>query len=293
MRRHYNIFYFIGQALRGLWRNGVMSFASIAVLMSCLVVIGGFTLLVYNIDENLEQFGLMNDLVVLLDYDLSEEEIVAIGDQLSKLDNLATIERVTKSQGLVFMKEKYDVYDDVTEEENPLSDKYDLTYLSTEKVPEMKYQINQIEGVRKVNDRLDLATTIESFKSGIMMIFVWFLIILAVVSVFIIVNTIKLSVFARRHEISVMRYVGATGWFITLPFVIEGIIIGLLASAIAFFVEWYFYGYIETLVMSDLQMLTIVTFNELKKYVLAGFIALGIFTGIVGSSISLGKYLKS
>ena len=157
----------------------------------------------------------------------------------------------------------------------------------------MKYQINQIEGVRRVNDRLDLATTIESFKSGIMMIFVWFLIILAVVSVFIIVNTIKLSVFARRHEISVMRYVGATGWFITLPFLIEGIVIGLLASAAAFFVEWYFYGYIETMVMSDLQMITIVTFNELKKYVLIGFGALGIFTGIVGSSISLGKYLKS
>ena len=293
MKRHYNLFYFIGQAFRGLWRNGVMTFASIAVLMSCLVVIGGFSLLVYNIDVNLEQFGLMNDLVVLLDYDLSEEEIVAIGDQLSKLDNLESIKRVTKSEGLAFMKEKYEVYDDVTEEENPLSDKYDLTYLSTEKVPEMKYQINQIEGVRKVNDRLDLATTIESFKSGIMMIFVWFLIILAVVSVFIIVNTIKLSVFARRHEISVMRYVGATGWFITLPFLIEGIVIGLLASAAAFFVEWYFYGYIETMVMSDLQMITIVTFNELKKYVLIGFGALGIFTGIVGSSISLGKYLKS
>jgi len=90
-----------------------------------------------------------------------------------------------------------------------------------------------------------------------------------------------------------MRYVGATGWFITLPFLIEGIVIGLLASAAAFFVEWYFYGYIETLVMSDLQMITIVTFGEIKKYVLIGFAALGIFTGIVGSSISLGKYLKS
>ncbi len=291
--RRYNLFYFIGQALRGLWRNGVMSFASIAVLMSCLVVIGGFTLLVHNIDVNLEQFGLMNEVVVYLDFELNEEEIVAIGDQLSGLENLDTIERITKSQGLASMKEKYDVYDDVTEEENPLSDSYVLTYLSTEKVPEMKYQINQIPGVRKINDRLDLATTIESFKSGIMMIFVWFLIILAVVSVFIIVNTIKLSVFARRHEISVMRYVGATGWFITLPFVIEGIIIGLLASGIAFFVEWYFYGYIETLVMNDLQMITIVTFSELKKFVLAGFMALGIFTGIVGSSISLGKYLKS
>lgn len=290
--RRYSIFYFIGQAFKGLWRNGVMTFASIAVLMSCLVVIGGFTLLVYNIDINLEQFGLMNELVVFLNHDLSEEEITGIGEQLSSLDNLATIDRVTKAEGLASMKEKYEVYADVTEEENPLSDSYVLTYADTEKVPEMKYQINQIEGVKKIRDRLDLATSIESFKSGIMMIFVWFLIILAVVSVFIIVNTIKLSVFARRHEISVMRYVGATGWFITLPFLIEGIIIGLLASAIAFFVEWYFYGYIETMVMSDLQMITIAAFGEIKKFVLAGFIALGIFTGIVGSSISLGKYLR-
>ena len=290
--RRYSIFYFIGQAFKGLWRNGVMTFASIAVLMSCLVVIGGFTLLVYNIDINLEQFGLMNELVVFLNHDLSEEEITGIGEQLSSLDNLATIDRVTKAEGLASMKEKYEVYADVTEEENPLSDSYVLTYADTEKVPEMKYQINQIEGVKKIRDRLDLATSIESFKSGIMMIFVWFLIILAVVSVFIIVNTIKLSVFARRHEISVMRYVGATGWFITLPFLIEGIIIGLLASAIAFFVEWYFYGYIETMVMSDLQMITIAAFSEIQKFVLAGFIALGIFTGIVGSSISLGKYLR-
>ncbi len=291
--RHYSIFYFIGQALRGLWRNGVMSFASIAVLMSCLVVIGGFSLLVYNIDINLEQFGLMNELVVFLDKDLAEEQIVEIGNTLQHLENLDTIERITKEQGLAQMKEQYTQYQDVPEEQNPLSDSYLLTYKETEKVPEMKYQINQIDGVRKIRDRLDLATTIESFKGGIMMIFVWFLAILAVVSVFIIVNTIKLSVFARRHEISVMRYVGATGWFITLPFVIEGIIIGLLASGVAFFVEWYFYGYIETMVMSDLQMLVIASFDAIRNYVLVGFLGLGIFTGIVGSSISLGKYLRS
>ncbi len=291
--KHYSIFYFIGQALRGLWRNGVMSFASIAVLMSCLVVIGGFSLLVYNIDINLEQFGLMNELVVFLDPDMPEEQIVEIGETLRHLENLDTIERVTKEEGLAYMQSKSDIYDDLPGDTNPLPDKYVLTYKDTAKVPEMKYQINQIDGVTSLRDRLDLATTIESFKSGIMMIFVWFLAILAVVSVFIIVNTIKLSVFARRHEISVMRYVGATGWFITLPFVIEGIIIGLLASGVAFFVEWYFYGYIETMVMSDLQMLVIASFDAIRNYVLAGFIGLGIFTGIVGSSISLGKYLKS
>lgn len=290
--RRYNIFYFIGQALKGLWRNGVMTFASIAVLMSCLVVIGGFSLLVYNIDVNLEQFGLMNELVVFVDRELSEEEIVSIQGTLSSLDNLDSIERVTKSEGLAQMKEQYDTYDDVPEERNPLSDSFILTYTSTEKVPEMKYQINQIEGVTKIRDRLDLATSIESFKSGIMMIFIWFLVILAVVSIFIIVNTIKLSVFARRHEISIMRYVGATGWFITLPFLIEGIIIGLLASIVAFFVEWYFYGYVETLVMSDLKMITIAGFSAIQKYVLGGFVGLGIFTGVIGSSISLGKYLR-
>lgn len=290
--KRYNVFYFISQALKGLWRNGVMTFASIAVLMSCLVVIGGFTLLVYNINVNLEQFGLMNELVVFVDRDLEEEEIESIQNTLSSLDNLSSIERVTKSEGLASMKEQYEIYNDVTEEENPLPDSFVLTYANTEKVPEMKYQINQIEGVTKIRDRLDLATSIESFKSGIMMIFAWFLVILAVVSIFIIVNTIKLSVFARRHEISVMRYVGATGWFITLPFLIEGIIIGLLASIVAFFVEWYFYGYIETLVMSDLKMITIAGFAAIQKYVLFGFMGLGVFTGVVGSSISLGKYLK-
>ena len=290
--RRYNVFYFISQALKGLWRNGVMTFASIAVLMSCLVVIGGFSLLVYNINVNLEQFGLMNELVVFVDRELSEEEIVSIQGTLSSLDNLDSIQRVTKSEGLAQMKEQYDTYDDVPEEENPLSDSFVLTYTNTEKVPEMKYQINQIEGVTKIRDRLDLATSIESFKSGIMMIFAWFLVILAVVSIFIIVNTIKLSVFARRHEISVMRYVGATGWFITQPFLIEGIIIGLLASIVAFFVEWYFYGYVETLVMSDLKMITIVGYDTIRNYVLGGFVGLGIFTGVIGSSISLGKYLR-
>jgi len=290
--RRYSLFYFIGQAFRGLWRNGVMSFASIAILMSCLVVIGGFTLLVYNIDVNLEDFGLENEIVVYLDFDLEEEAIVSIGDKLKTLDNVEGIDRTTKSEGLQQMKNEYEVYADVTEEENPLSDSYTVIYLENEKVPELKYQIQQIEGIRKINDKADLASTMESFKNGIMLIFIWFLAILAIVSIFIIVNTIKLSVFARRHEISVMRYVGATGWFITLPFVIEGIIIGLVASVAGYFVEWYFYSYIETMVTTDLQMISIAAFDSIYLYVLAGFLGLGVITGIIGSSISLGKYLK-
>ncbi|MBQ5886396.1 MAG: ABC transporter permease, partial [Clostridia bacterium] len=117
--------------------------------------------------------------------------------------------------------------------------------------------------------------------------------ILSVVTLFVIINTIKLSVFSRRHEISIMRYVGATGWFITLPFVLEGIIIGLFASTAAYFIEWYFYLYVEKTVASELQMITIVGFDTLQMPLLVGFLGVGVLAGIVGSCISLGKYLKA
>ncbi len=290
--RRYNPFYFIGQAFEGLFRNSVMSFASVAVLMSLLVVIGGFTLLVTNIDVNLEQFGLINQIVVFCEPDASESEIEDIGIAIGKLDNIAKVEHVTKAEGLEQMKDQYDIYDDVDENNNPLPDSYVITYEENEKVVELDYQLKQIPGIAKVNNRLELATTIENFKHGVMLVFVWFLAILGVVSIFIIINTIKLSVFSRRNEISIMQYVGATGWFISLPYIIEGAVIGIVSSVAAYFIEWYIYSYIERLVMTDLQMITFLPFSDIRGFVLWGFIGLGVVTGVLGSVISLGRYLK-
>lgn len=295
--RRYNLFYFIGQSFQGLWRNGVMSFASIAVLMSCLVVLGGFALLVHNIDVNLEQFGLMNEIVVFVERDASEEEIQSIEDQIRALDNVASVTRTTKAEALEKMKaqsEEYaHLYEEITEEDNPLTDSFTIVYEDNDRVVTLAYLLGQIEGVRKVNNRLDLAVTISNFKSGVLLIFSWFLVILFVVSLFVIINTIKLSVFSRRSEISIMRYVGATGWFITLPFLFEGIIIGLVASTAAYFIEIYFYHYIEIMALSDLQMITIVPAAAVQNPLLWAFLAIGVLAGIVGSGISLGKYLKA
>ncbi|MBR5366279.1 MAG: permease-like cell division protein FtsX [Clostridia bacterium] len=290
--RRYNPFYFIGQAFEGLWRNGVMSFASIAVLTSLLVVIGGFTLLVTNIDVNLDEFGLINQIVVFCDPNATDEQITEIGEAIGKLDNIESVEHVTKEEGLEQMKAEYDIYDDVSEENNPLPDSFVITYLENEKVPNLDYQLNQIEGIAKVNNRLDLATKIEGFKRGVMLVFVWFLVILGVVSIFIIINTIKLSVFSRRNEISIMQYVGATGWFISLPYLIEGAIIGIVSSVAAYFIEWYIYSYIEEMVITDLQMISILQFSDIRAYVFWGFLGLGIITGVVGSIISLARYLR-
>ena len=105
------------------------------------------------------------------DKDATEDEIVAIGDKIGKLDNIEKIERVTKEEGLEYMKSKYDVYADVTNELNPLPDRYDITYIDNDKVSELDYQLRQIDGITKVNNRFELATTLENFKSGIMLVF--------------------------------------------------------------------------------------------------------------------------
>lgn len=291
--------YFISQSIKGLWRNGVMSFASIMVLMSCLVVIGGFSLIVINVDINLEQLGLMNEIAVFTDFELKgdDEALAGIENQIRSLENVASVKHVTPEQGLAnlsteFFGDNQELLEEYREN-NPLSDSYIITYKSNEDVTNLIYQLNQIEGIRRINDRHDLATKMENLKNGIMLVFIWFLIILFVVSLFVIINTIKLAVYSRRNEISVMRYVGATNWFITLPFVFEGIIIGIIAAFAAFFVEWYVYISIERMIITELQMIKLLSFSNINTYVLMGFIAIGICTGIIGSCISLGKYMKS
>jgi len=297
MKKHYSLTYFIGQSFKNIWRNGVMSFASMAVLMSCLIVLGGFALLVYNININLEEFGLLNEIVVFVDKDAAEDEIQEIENKIRSLENVSSVRRITKAEALEEMKnqsEEYkNLYDDITEENNPLSDSFVITYDDNDKVVTLAYLLGQIEGVRKVNNRMDLAVTISSFKNGVLLIFFWFLIILFVVSLFVIINTIKLSVFSRRNEISIMRYVGATGWFITLPFLFEGLIIGLVASSAAYLCEMYFYRYIETMVISELQMITIASFTTVQMPLLWIFLGIGVLTGVIGSGISLGKYLRA
>ena len=250
-----------------------------------------------NINLNLNSLGNLNQIVVFVNEDMTEEDIVAVGEKIASLDNVDTVERITKDEALRQLKaqagDKQDAYDYITDENNPLVDEFVISYSDPAKVVDLDYALKHMDGIAKVNNRLDLASQLESFRSGVLMIFVWFLAVLIIVTVFIIVNTIKLSVYSRRHEITVMRYVGATGMFIAAPFILEGIILGIFSAILSYFLEWYAYYYVEQKISSDLQMISFVGFSEVSGYVLGGFIALGILTGIVGSLLSLGKYLKA
>lgn len=299
MRKHYSLRYFTGQAMTGLWRNGVMSVASVAVLMSCLVVLGCFALLLVNINVNLDNVAQLNQIVVYCEYDLDEAAVEEIGSQIEELDYIDSVTRVTKEEALETMREQSgeyeELYSGITEENNPLSDSFEIMYKGTDEteVFDLEAQLRSIEGVRKINSVYQVAKTLDNLKSGIMLVFLWFLIILFVVSIFVIINTIKLAVYSRRNEISVMRYVGATNWFITMPFILEGVLIGIFASLIGFAVETYIYNYVEKMALVDLQMITVLSYGKIAIPLFFGFVVIGVITGIIGSVASLRKYLKS
>ncbi len=299
MKRRYSVRFFLEQAFKGLTRNSVMSVASIAVLMSCLIVLGSFSLLIFNINVNLNKVAELNEIMVYCDYDLTKKEVDAVEDAISSLDNVGSLKRITKDESLQKMKDESgeyaDLYDDITEENNPLCDSFEIIYkdLDETAVFNLEAELRNIEGVRKINSVYKVAKTIDSLKSGVLLVFIWFLVILFVVSVFVIINTIKLAVYSRKNEITVMRYVGATNTFITLPFIFEGVIIGVAASALAFAIQSYIYRYVVAMAATDMQMITVLSYNEVYPTLIAGFLAIGIFTGVIGSVASLNKYLKS
>lgn len=271
-----------------------MTVASVTVLMSCLVLIGSFSALVYNIDRNLEEVGVLNEISVVVDYDTDEDTVAAIGEQIRSLDNVANVEFVSKEQALESERERYAEYAylfDELKEDNPLPDIYRVTYASNENVETLVYQLGQIDHV-KVKSRIDIAKDIENLKSGISLVFIWFLVILFIVSIFIIINTIKLTVEARAREIEAMRYIGATNFFMSAPFILEGALIGVIAAALASLIGSNLYLYVYHAVSNNYRMISVVPFDQLRSYMLIGFFSVGILAGVIGSAISLRKYKR-
>lgn len=299
MRKHYSTRYFLRQAFTSLWRNGVMSVASIAVLMSCLVVLGCFALLVVNIDINLDNVAKLNEIWVFCDRELSDEEVTKIGREIKSLEYVESCKRITKDESLQNLKKQSpdhaEVYDDFSDENNPLCESFEVIYKGTDEteVYNLESQLRNIKGVTKINSVYQTAKTIDKFKNGTMLVCIWFLIILFVVSVFVIINTIKLAVHARSYEISVMRYIGATNGFITTPFVFEGIIIGVFASIIAFGIDTYIYIYLEKTAMAEIAIIELLPYVKAAPFMAVGFLIVGILTGIIGSIASVRKNLKS
>ena len=225
------------------------------------------------------------------------DSLAAIDADLRAMNNVASVEFTSKATGLEEIKAQYSDYPAMFDnyKTNTLPDKFTITYKDNAGLISLKYDLEHYNGkLYKVICYTEVAERMESIRSGVIFVFGWLMIILLVVSVFVIVNTIKLSVYSRKNEIFVMRYVGATGWVIAMPFIFEGAIIGTLSAVISYFLEKLIYNYFTSVISENFaNLIVIVPFDSIKGYMLIFFLAVGILTSVLGSFFSVSKYKKA
>lgn len=287
----------LSQAFMGMLRNGLVTLISTLVLISCLLFVGSFALIEQNVAYNLEDVSNLNEIEVFLEYDADAATVARVQETILGLDNVSSVEYVSKKDGLVDMQGEFAEYaflfEDITDAENPLSDMFRVLYADNALATSLDYELKQIEGVRKVNSRLDIAATVESLEGGISVIFVWFTVLCIVVCMFVIMNTIKLSIYSRREEITIMRYIGASRAYIAAPFVMEGIMIGAVGATVAYFLEQAIYSVLCDFVAAEMGIVKLYTYGALSPIVLTLFFGISLFCGIVGSLASMGKYVEA
>ena len=290
--------YLFKEGFRNTWSNRMMSIASICVLMSCLVLIGCASMILLNIESLLGRVEEENVVMVYIQDGTTDADINAMGDSLKKMDNIKEVEFVSKESAwqeqLDTMEEAQAKFFTEISSEIPLPDAYKVTVNDLSQFDSTVDQIKQLQHIDTIRENKDLAQKLVTIRHGVEVISVVIVAVLLAISVFIIQNTIKLTVYSRRLEISIMKSVGATNGFVRLPFVVEGMILGVISGVISLGLVWAFYEFainqfgdlISSLGLEALK------FSNYALPMLGIFIAIGIVTGVGGALLSMGKYLN-
>ena len=289
--------YFLKLAFNGLFKNRVMTFSSILVLLSCLVIMGSFALVIVNVNENVNKIDGYNKIVVYAKKGTNDYDLQLMQKDLESITGIESVEFKSNDAALEEQLAEYNFQSEFLLEkyrnDNPLKDSFVLTYDTSANVATIKYEIdNTVNNVAKYNLNMEVVEQINSLKNAFAIICSWLLILLVLVSASVIVNTVKLSVFARRDEIALMRYIGATDLFISVPYLIEGLIIGIVSAVLAFGAQYLLYEYLMIDLIGKYEIITIIPFEQIRSFIIIAFTAVGIAMGFVGSIISLKKYNK-
>ena len=292
----YNVGYLLKEGFRNLKSNRTMTIASVAVLVSGLILTGAATLFSMNIGQAMEMIEGNNSITVYLKEDMPTLESVQVGEELRKVDNVATCEFVPKDEALESMMKMLGddgtVLEGLTGSENFLPDAYDISMTDLTKYDETIANIKKVDGVDHITDYSDIADKLNSLDSLVNMVGFWVVLLLGIVSLFIIANTVRVTMYSRRMEISIMKSVGATNWFVRWPFVVEGVVIGLIAGALASILLFVLYNSVMQVISGIAAFFTPIAMNELVLPYTLGFMLAGAAFGALGGMISIGKYLR-
>ena len=297
----YNVLsYLIGEGFRNFFKNKKSTGASLMIMCATMMIFGLFFLIGENVNYMVKEIEAEQGMQVFMVKDATEEQIQKLGEQIKELDYVAKTEFVSKEQAYNIVKEKYGDYgrflEGYTIEKNPFKVSYVVTLTDLSKSEEVRAQIEKLDNVNNIEMRDKTINALVGIANGIRWISAGILVLLIVISIFIIANTIKLTVHARRKEISIMKYVGATDGFIRWPFIVEGIIIGVLAAVLSLVIIGLIY-YAGGNALSGSIILqkvgySLLSFSDMITLLVVVYLTLGIGIGTLGSAISMRKYLK-
>lgn len=290
-----NFSYFISEGWHGIRSHAFMSFAAIGIITACLLIMGSFSLVAVNLEYNLGKLVEENQFLAYVDDTLTDEEARALQSRIEAVPNVASATFISRTEAMEsFLKDKEDndLYRDLPD--TVLRHRYTIHVVDIEQMASTVAAVEQVAGVSKTSAALEIAegfVALSNIASAIAFILIA---ILLIVSLFIISNTIKLATFNRRDEIAIMKMCGATDGFIQFPFVVEGLILGLVGALVSFVLQWGIYELIVQAVheSGQIQLITLLNFQDLALRVMAIFVFTGLAVGVGGSLLTTRKFLQ-
>lgn len=287
--------YFIKEGLVSIRLHGLMSFAAVTVIAACLLIISTFGLVAYNIDLLIDGLASQNEIAVFVDEAMSREQAMALQTAIEKIANVEECTFVPKEEAfdayLEMMGEDAYIMEDLRED-NPLRDEYRVVMKDVAFHDETVEAIKRISGVGSTNSEKEISDRLIQVRTVVNAVSYALVALLGSVSIFIISNTIKLAMFARKEEIAIMKMVGATDGFIRTPFMIEGMTLGLMGGIVAMLAEWGVYEFITEKLVASSGLFTMVDWGLFWHRLLPLMLGLGVIIGILGSTLTIRKFLR-
>lgn len=293
----HNIGYLFKEGIKNLWKNRTMSIASIGVLISCLLLTGCAVLISMNLTSMMSSIEGNNSVTIYLNEGLPSLSAIEVGEQIRSIENISECSFVPKDDALADMMERLGddgtILNGLDGDDNFLPDAYTISMYDLSLYDDTMNQIQAIEGVDRYTDYSHIATMLSNIDLIVRVASLAIIVILGIVSLFIISNTVKVTMFSRRTEISIMKSVGATNGFVRIPFIVEGMIIGLISGGVSVAVLLLAYDRAVMALYNIVPFLTAVDIDPYIGYIIAAYAVVGALFGLFGGSISIGKYLNN
>lgn len=286
--------YLIREGFRSITTHGFMSFASVTIIMACLIIMGSVSLLTLNIDAMIQSLEDQNEVVAFVEDGYTEEEARALEPRIAGVMNVSSVQFVSRADAMDNFMENYSKDMMVGIDETVFRHRYVVQMDDISLMPQTKADLENVEGVAWVRAHLEYARIFVTVRNVVTVIALVLIVILVFISIFIMSNTIKLATFNRREEIAIMKIVGATNSFIRLPFIIEGLVLGILGGGLGFAAELGIYQLVTGRIVTTLtgSFISVIPISQVALPMFIAFMATSVFVGVFGAVNAIKNYLK-